>query len=62
MNHRTIVYMWNLKPNERKSISMECILSNTMFIPEYSIVTPHDIILILSSFDGLSDLGRLLYI
>ena len=77
MNHRTIVYMWNFKPNERNSIPMDCIRKNKMFTPEYSIVTPNDIIPILSSFDGLSelwakipdkywivkaDLGRLLYI
>lgn len=69
--------MWNFKPNERKSIPMDCIKQNKMFIPEYSIVTPHDIIPILSLFDGLTelwakipdrywivkaDLGRLLYI
>lgn len=77
MNHHSIVYMWNFKPNERKSIPMECVRKNRMFMPEYSIVTPHDIIPILSSFDGLpelwakipdkywivkADLGRLLYI
>jgi len=69
--------MWNFKPNERKSIPMDCIRKNKMFMPEYSIVTPHDIIPILSAFDGLpelwakipdkywivkADLGRLLYI
>ena len=77
MNHHSIVYMWNFKPHERSSIPMDCVRKNKMFIPEYSIVTPHDIIPILSSFEGLpelwakipdaywivkADLGRLLYI
>ena len=55
MNHHSIVYMWNFKPNERISIPMECVRKNKMFMPEYSIVTPHDIIPILSSFDGLPE-------
>ncbi len=71
----SIVYMWNFKPNERAAIPMTCIQQNKQFIPEHIIVTPADIIPILSSFPGLAelwakiphwvvraDLGRLLYI
>jgi len=57
MKHRSMTYMWNFKPNERNSIPMDCIRKNKMFLPEYSIVTPHDITPILSSFDGLAELG-----
>jgi len=56
MKHRSMTYMWNFKPNERNSIPMDCIRKNKMFLPEYSIVTPHDITPILSSFDGLAEL------
>ena len=77
MKHHSITYMWNFKPNERDSIPMDCIRKNQMFLPEYTIITSHDIKPILSSFDGLAelwnkipeqywivkaDLGRLLYI
>ena len=73
----SIVYMWNFKPNERAGIPMNCIQQNKQFIPDHTIVTPADIIPILSSFPGLpelwakippqhwvvkADLGRLLYI
>lgn len=77
MSYNSIVYMWNFKPNERSGIPMDCIRQNKHFIPEHTIVTPHDILPILSSFPGLpelwakipdthwvikADLGRLLYI
>ena len=71
----SIVYMWNFKPDERAAIPMTCINKNKQFIPKHVIVTPTDIIPILSSFPGLpelwakiphwivrADLGRLLYI
>lgn len=71
----SIVYMWNFKPDERAAIPMTCININKQFIPKHVIVTPADIIPILSSFPGLpelwakiphwivrADLGRLLYI
>jgi hypothetical protein len=75
--YQTVNYMWNFKPNESKGIPMECIQQNKRFIPEHTIVTPADIIPLLSSFPGLpelwekipdthwvikADLGRLLYI
>jgi mannosyltransferase OCH1-like enzyme len=77
MNHHSVIYMWHFKPLERNSIPMDCIHKNKCYIPEYRIVTPRDIIPVLSSFDGLTelwnkipekywvvraDLGRLLYI
>jgi len=77
MSYNSIVYMWNFKPNERSAIPMDCIQQNKRHIPEHTIVTPVDILPILSSFPGLpelwakipdahwvikADLGRLLYI